>query len=122
MVDGAQVVDIDALRVKINRSQFARLLWMVPTLIGVTLLISVPVTLLGFVTPFAIRLLVRDLASTGTTSGRLYALSTVGSIVGSFLPVIILIPLVGTARTFLLMALAQAWFLAPAGRQIDLVT
>jgi spermidine synthase len=75
------------------------------SLVGVTLLVSVPVTLLGFVTPYSIRLLVSDISTAGNTSGRLYALSTVGSIVGSFLPVIVLIPLFGTARTFLLMAL-----------------
>jgi spermidine synthase len=76
------------------------------SLLGVTLLVAVPVTLLGFVTPFSIRLLVSDIATSGNTSGRLYALSTVGSIVGSFVPVVVLIPLFGTARTFLLMALA----------------
>ena len=76
------------------------------SLVGVTLLVAVPVTLLGFVTPFSIRLLVTDLSTAGNTSGRLYALSTVGSIAGSFLPVIVLIPLFGTARTFLFMSLA----------------
>jgi spermidine synthase len=75
------------------------------SLVGVTLLVSLPVTLLGFVTPFAIRLTVTNVASAGNTAGRIYALSTVGSIVGSFLPVIVLIPLVGTARTFQLLAL-----------------
>ena len=76
------------------------------SLVGVALLVAVPVTLLGFVTPFSLRLLVTDVARTGNTAGRLYALSTVGSIVGSFLPVIVLIPLFGTARTFLLLSLA----------------
>jgi spermidine synthase len=75
------------------------------SLIGVLLLLAVPITLLGFVTPFAIRLRLRDVATAGHTAGNIYALSTIGSILGSFLPVIVLIPLVGTARTFLILSL-----------------
>ncbi len=74
------------------------------SLIAVLILFAVPMTLFGFVSPFAIRLLVPDVASSGTTSGRVYSLGTVGSIAGSFLPVIVLIPLVGTAKTFYIFA------------------
>ena len=76
------------------------------SLIAVLLLFAVPLTLLGFVTPFAIRLRLSQVATAGNTAGRVYALSTVGSIAGSFLPVIVFIPLIGTARTFLLLSLA----------------
>jgi len=76
------------------------------SLIGVLLLFAVPLTLLGFVTPYAIRLRLSRIAAAGNTAGRVYALSTVGSIAGSFLPVIVFIPLIGTARTFLLLSLA----------------
>ena len=74
------------------------------SLIGTLLILGIPTTLLGFVSPFAIRLLVSDVAASGTTAGNLYALSTVGSIGGSFLPVLLLIPTVGTARSFLVLA------------------
>jgi spermidine synthase len=76
------------------------------SLLGVLLLLALPITLLGFVTPFAIRLRLADVATAGNTAGNVYALSTLGSIAGSFLPVIVLIPLFGTARTFLILALA----------------
>lgn len=76
------------------------------SLVGVLLLLSLPVTLLGFVTPFAIRLRLNSVAAAGNTAGNVYALSTLGSIAGSFLPVIVLIPLFGTTRTFLILALA----------------
>ncbi|MFL5761523.1 MAG: spermidine synthase [Thermomicrobiales bacterium] len=72
------------------------------SLVGTIFLFAIPVTLLGFVTPFAIRLLMLDVSNAGITAGNVYALSTVGSIAGSFLPVIVLVPLVGTAKTFLL--------------------
>jgi predicted membrane-bound spermidine synthase len=75
------------------------------SLVATLVLIGIPITLLGFVSPFAIRLLVPEVAAAGNTAGNLYALSTVGSIVGSFLPVILLIPFVGTARTFVVLAL-----------------
>ncbi len=75
------------------------------SLIGVIVLLAVPVTLFGFVTPFAIRLRATGVESAGSTAGRVWAVSTVGSIAGSFLPVLVLIPLVGTRNTFLIMAL-----------------
>jgi predicted membrane-bound spermidine synthase len=77
----------------------------VGSLFGVLLLFSVPIVLLGMVSPFAIRLSVRDIASAGNTAGSLYALSTVGSIIGTFLPVLVLIPAFGASRTFYIFAL-----------------
>ena len=73
------------------------------SLLGVLLILSVPITLLGFVSPYAIRLRVPDVTHAGNTSGNIYALGTVGSIAGSFLPVLVLIPWVGTRRTFLIL-------------------
>lgn len=75
------------------------------SLLGTLVIIGVPITLLGFVSPYAIRLLVNDLARSGKTAGNLYAVSTLGSIAGSFLPVLLLIPTLGTRRTFLVLAL-----------------
>jgi spermidine synthase len=73
--------------------------------------------LLGAVSPWAIRLRVDDVASAGQVSGRLYAISTVGSLVGTFLASLLLIPLAGTQRTFVVFALALAvvavWGLRP---------
>jgi len=78
-------------------------------------LFAVPVTLLGAVSPFAIRLALSNVSEAGTVAGRLYALSTVGSILGTFLSAIVTIPLVGTQRTMLgaaaLLVLAGALLL-----------
>ncbi len=73
------------------------------SLLGVLLILSVPITLLGFVSPYAIRLRISTVTHAGNTSGNIYALGTVGSIAGSFLPVLVLIPWVGTVRTFLIL-------------------
>jgi spermidine synthase len=76
------------------------------TLLAVVLLFAVPVTLLGCVSPFAIRLLLKDVATGGNTAGRVYALSTVGSILGTFLPVFLFIPTFGTRPTIEAFGLA----------------
>ena len=79
------------------------------------LLFAIPVTLLGAVSPFAIRLALADVNEAGAVAGRLYALSTVGSILGTFVSALITIPLIGTQRTMLgaaaLLVLAAALLL-----------
>ncbi|PWH18640.1 MAG: spermine synthase [Ardenticatenia bacterium] len=73
--------------------------------IGVLVLFSAPITLLGCISPFAIRLAVRDVQHSGNVAGSIYALSTIGSILGTFLPVLVLVPNIGTRRTFLFFSL-----------------
>jgi predicted membrane-bound spermidine synthase len=86
-------------------------------------LFAIPVTLLGAVSPFAIRLAISDVEQAGTVAGRLYAVSTVGSIVGTFVSALVTIPLLGTQRTMLgaaaLLVLGAALLL---GRRWQLVT
>ena len=74
------------------------------SLVGVLLLLAVPLTMLGMVSPFAIRLVTHDVRHAGHRAGQIFALSTVGSIVGAFIPVLVLIPSVGTRSTFLIFA------------------
>ena len=71
----------------------------VGSFLGSLVLFAPPVVLLGMAAPFAIRLAVADIAIAGTVAGRLYALSTVGSIVGVFVPAIVTIEAFGTQRT-----------------------
>lgn len=72
------------------------------SLIGVILLFSVPLLLLGFVSPFAIRLRSVGIASAGGTAGQVSAISTLGSILGTFISTFLLIPYIGTAATIYL--------------------
>ena len=97
------------------------------SLVAVLGLVAVPVLLLGAVSPYAIRLAVSKVEEAGEVAGRLYALSTAGSLVGTLVSALLLIPLVGTRRTFLVFSLAIAlvavaglrpirrYALAPAG-------
>src|SRR6266581_3943226 len=76
------------------------------SLVSVILLFALPVILLGCVSPFAIRLSVKQVVKSGRTAGQLYAISTAGSILGTFLPVLWLIPTIGTYRTFIVTAVS----------------
>jgi spermidine synthase len=78
------------------------------SLFGVLVLVAVPVLMLGSVSPWAIRLKLSSLEDSGQLAGRMYAISTVGSLLGTFAASLLLIPLVGTQRTFLTFALITA--------------
>ena len=84
---------------------------------AVLALFAPPVTLLGMVAPFAVRLGVRDVTSAGSVAGRFYAVSTVGSLLGTFLSALVAIPAIGTQRTLhasaALIALGGAAVLGP---------
>jgi predicted membrane-bound spermidine synthase len=73
--------------------------------VTVLILFSAPVTLLGCVSPFVIRLAMEEVESAGKTAGRVYAISTAGSFLGAFLPDLLLVPLIGTRNTFVLFSL-----------------
>src|SRR3989344_4530831 len=60
--------------------------------------------LLGMVTPYVIKLKLHDLEKTGRTAGNLYAISTVGSIVGTFAAGFILIPRLGSSNIIFLLS------------------
>jgi spermidine synthase len=83
------------------------------SLIAVLALVAIPVILLGACSPYAIRLAVPDVEHSGRVAGRLYAVSTAGSLLGTMLAALVLIPFVGTQRTFLTFALALAIVAVP---------
>jgi spermidine synthase len=78
------------------------------SLAAVLVLVAVPVLLLGAVAPYANRLALAHVGETGTVTGNLYAISTIGSLLGTFLAALVLIPMAGTHRTFGTFALALA--------------
>lgn len=78
----------------------------IATLIGVkwgsvlasAFLFGAPSVLLGMVSPYSVRLKINNLESAGGVAGNLYALSTIGSIFGTFLAGFYLIPLFGSTQ------------------------
>jgi spermidine synthase len=78
------------------------------SLLAVLALVAAPVVVLGCVAPYAVRLSVAAVDEAGRVTGRLYAISTLGSLAGVFVSALLLIPLAGTRRTFLAFALLLA--------------
>ena len=74
------------------------------SVLAALLLFAPASVLLGFVTPYAVKLKMSDIADAGKTVGRLYALSTVGSIAGTFLAGFFFIPFIGATRTLYVIA------------------
>ena len=92
----------------------------VGSLLGVGVLIAAPVLLLGIVSPYAVRLKIDQVDDAGSVAGRLYAIGTIGSLTGTFLASLLLIPVIGTQRTFLLFALVLALVALPGLRAFRL--
>ncbi len=89
------------LRLAANAFDQLQLGALIGSFVVVMILFIIPITLLGTASPFAVRLAIVDSASAGRISGRIYGISTLGSFVGTFLPGLLLIPTIGTYRTFL---------------------
>src|SRR2546423_748559 len=99
---------------------------MLGSLLSVIILFAAPVILLGMASPVVIRLRIRRLETAGNAAGAVYALSTLGSILGTFLPVFWLIPTYGTrpmifALAFLLGAISAAGLYEPGRRRLYLL-
>ncbi len=73
----------------------------------ILLLLFIPMTNLGMITPLALSLSKKDPGSEASNdnneSGKILALSTIGSFFGTFLPVFFLIPQFGSNRSFFLI-------------------
>jgi spermidine synthase len=94
-------VSVDALE-EVSAGAF------IGSLVAVSVLVAPPVMLLGAASPYAIRLAVGRVEESGTVAGRMYAISTVGSLVGTWTSALVMVPLLGTRRTFLVFGLVCA--------------
>jgi len=90
----------DAIGSSVALQQFASTLVMRVLLIAVSVFF-LPAFLLGMISPVTVKLALGDLEKSGGTVGRIYAFSTLGSIVGTFATGFVLIAWLGT-RTILL--------------------
>jgi spermidine synthase len=71
-------------------------------------LFFLPLSLLGFTGPFVIRLLSETRRGVGMTAGCVYAVSTLGSVAGTLLTGLWLVPQFGTTTGFLIAAATMA--------------
>lgn len=68
----------------------------------------VPITALGTYSPIAVRVALRDIQHAGRVSGTIYAVSTIGNVIGTLGAVWVLIPHVGVSTS--VMGLAAVCF------------
>lgn len=83
-------------------------------LLALLLIFFLPGLLHGFVSPYAIRLSADKINEIGRLSGRLYSISTIGSVVGTFLTTFILILIIPIDSIYFLLGvilLLNAFFL-----------
>jgi spermidine synthase len=67
-------------------------------------LMLLPATLIGATLPLMGQIFVSDLQKTGTTVGKIYAVNTLGNVLGALLPGLIIMPFLGIQKGILLMA------------------
>lgn len=72
-------------------------------LIAAFVLFAPPLTLLGMISPYAIRLRAERLEEVGRTAGDLYAISTIGSVIAALLTGFVLIPSIGVNHLMMLI-------------------
>lgn len=77
----------------------------VASLLSALVLFSPASILLGMISPYAVKLKIDNLNRSGRTVGNLYAISTTGSIFGTFLAGFYLIPSMGTTKILITLAL-----------------
>jgi len=103
IVSAAVVALVSAFGYFITMSAISLGLMLGPV-VSVLLLFAPPMTALSVTSPVAIRFYTKDASEIGASAGLVYAVSTVGSIVGTFLTAFLLVPELGTRNTLLLNA------------------
>src|SRR5512143_2094896 len=73
------------------------------SLSAITLLFSPPIVIMGMTSPFLIRIIAQS-GHEGDSAGRIFGISTIGSVVGTFLPILVFIPAWGTSKTIMFFA------------------
>lgn len=76
-----------------------------PATFATLILFAPPGMLLGMVSPFAVRLKLKDLNASGRIAGMLYAISSAGSIFGTFVGGFFLIGYVGSTNILFILAI-----------------
>ncbi len=102
----SSVASISILPIDSFASDLFLSLPIIPRIVALTVtLFLIPSIILGMVTPVVIKLRLSDLSQTGNVVGKIYAVSTAGSILGTFLTGFVLVQLLGTRMVILIVSL-----------------
>ena len=78
------------------------LIW--ASLLSCIIVFVFPLLILGMVTPNIVKFATKNLDNNGKIVGKIEAFSTIGSIIGTFIPTFVSIPYIGTSLTFVVFA------------------
>jgi spermidine synthase len=101
-ISGLGALSISPLTNLVGGAQFQTSL-MVRILLLTTIIFFVPSCILGMISPVVVKLTLKNLAKTGNVVGKIYAFSTLGSILGTFATGFFLISWMGTRSILLTM-------------------
>lgn len=80
-------------------------LLVVGSTVSCLIIFSLPLVILGMASPYLVKLGTENTENSGKITGEIYAVSTIGSIIGTFIPTFLTIPTIGTSKTFFLFSL-----------------
>jgi spermidine synthase len=104
LLSGLGAFSISPLAHLIGGAQFHTLL-MIRILLITTIIFFVPSCFLGMISPVVVKLTLKNLQKTGNVVGKIYAFSTLGSILGTFATGFFLISWMGTRYILLTMGI-----------------
>ncbi|MFH1508764.1 MAG: fused MFS/spermidine synthase [bacterium] len=78
--------------------------------LAMLILFALPLILLGMVSPSLIRLITKDKEESGRVAGSVFFITTLGSLVGTFLPALLFIPFLGTKKTIVIFSAVLIFF------------
>jgi spermidine synthase len=110
-LSGLGAFSISPLTNLIGEAQFQTVL-MIRILLITTIIFFIPSCLLGMISPVVVKLTLKNLERTGNVVGKIYAFSTLGSILGTFATGFFLISWMGTRNILFTMGIIlilSAW-------------
>ncbi len=75
-------------------------------IIATILLFFIPSMLIGLISPIIVKLKLSDVKEAGKVSGRISAIATIGSLVGTFIGGFYLVPMIGSTQLLYVLAMA----------------
>jgi spermidine synthase len=81
------------------------IVYIIQNFFSISLIVFPPTFLMGSIFPLVVKIYMRSIGSLGRETGKVYAVNTVGAIVGSFVAGFILIPLLGSKNSMLVLIL-----------------
>ena len=103
-LSGLGAFSISPLTNLLGAAQFQTSL-MIRILLITTIIFLIPSCLLGMISPVVVKLTLKNLAKTGNVVGKIYAFSTLGSILGTFATGFFLISWMGTRQILFTMGI-----------------